>query len=92
MKQIMLYGITGADENYRVAKYFCVYEEDISIWFMRYKASQMLENYPSIEKIYAIDNYPGLKREFSQIFKHPSIEGWVAFKDFLERNAMLISF
>lgn len=91
MKQIILYGITGVEHNYQVVKYFCIFEEDISIWFMRHKAAKMKEDYPVIKHVYAVDNRPGLRRDFLETLKNPTIEGCVAFKDFLEREGLLIA-
>lgn len=90
MKQIILYGITGIEHRYQVVKYFCVFEEDFSIWFVRRKAEQMKEDYPVIKHVYAVDNRPGLRRDFLEMLRQPTIEGCIAFKDFLEREGVRI--
>lgn len=90
MKQIILYGISGARNQYRVLKYFCIYEENISIWNIRHYADVMRMENPSIEHVYAVDNRHGLRREYTESYKRNTIESCAIFKDILEREGLKV--
>lgn len=90
MKQIILYGISGASKQYRVLQYYCIYEENISIWNIRHQANVMRMENPSIEHVYAVDNRHGLKREYVQSYKKNTIESCAIFKDILEREGLMV--
>lgn len=86
----VLYGIAGADKNYRVLGYFVIRGDDDSVWFTRWKAREMQEYNPSIKHIYLVDNRQGLYSEYQKMLKNPSIENCACFKDFLEREGIRI--
>lgn len=90
MKQIILYGISGANSQYRVVKYWCIFEDDISIRNIRYHAVVMRMENPSIEHVYAVDNRPGLKHDYIQSYKKNTIESCAIFKDILEREGLMV--
>lgn len=90
MKEIVIYGVLGAEQQYRVGAYWCLRENDISIANIMYEADTMRLNNPSIESIYAIDNCYGLKREYIESVKQNSIESCYCFKDILEREGLRI--
>ena len=52
----------------------------------------MMDNYPTIEHIYAIDNRPGLRKEYVNAIrdKHNSIESRVVFKHTLVNEGIKI--
>lgn len=89
-KQIILYGLSGADKQYRVLSYYCIYEDDISIQNMLYQASTMVFKNPEVKTVYAIDNRPGLKRDYIESYKKNSIESCAIFKDLLEKYGFKI--
>lgn len=90
MNQIILYGLSGADTQYRVVKYYCMYEESLSIGNLKRRAALMVMQNPGIEHVYAVDNRYGLKAEYIQSWKVNSIESCAIFKDTLEREGLLI--
>jgi hypothetical protein len=90
MNQVILYGLSGADTQYRVLKYYCMYEENLSISNLKRYAALMVMQNPGIEHVYAVDNRYGLKREYIQSYKINSIESCAIFKDTIEREGLLV--
>lgn len=90
MKQIILYGISGAEKAYAVLGWFCIYDEYVTIQTIRREASILRMSNPSIEHVYAIDNRYGLKREYRESIKKNSIESHAIFKDTLEREGLRV--
>ena len=90
MNNIILYGIGDAKYQYRVLKYFCIYDERIDIAEIKRIARTMQVINPSIEHVYLISNRHGLKREFQESIKRNSIESCAIFKDTLEREGIKI--
>ena len=90
MKTMFLYGIAGAEEQYRVVRYTCIPEEDFSVLTFKYEALKMRMEYPNIERVFMMDNRHGLRRDYVVACKKNSIENWIAFKDMLERQGIEI--
>lgn len=90
MKRIFLYGIGGADNQYRVLKYYAMEEETISIWNIKYQADMLKIKNPSVEHVYAVDDRTGLYRDYKESIKKNSIESCAIFKDILEREGIKI--
>lgn len=90
MHQIILYGLSGAETQYRVLKYWCLYEETLSIENIKRRAGFMVLQNPGIEHVYAVDNRYGLKREYIESYKKNTIESCAIFKDTLEREGILV--
>lgn len=90
MKQIILYGLAGANQQYIVQMYYCLYDEDISIRNIVYQAQMLKAKCPSIEHVYAIDNRHGLRREYRESICLHTIESCYIFKDTLEREGFQI--
>lgn len=90
MKNLILYGIGNARYQYRVLKYFCVYDENIDVTEIKRIARMMQVVNPSIEHVYLISNRHGLRREFQESIKRDSIESCAIFKDILEREGIKI--
>lgn len=89
-RQILLYGLGGADKQYGVLRWYCIYDQDISITNIIYQARKMKWNNPSIEKVYAVDNRHGLKREYQESIKAHTIASQYEFKDLLEREGIVV--
>lgn len=89
--QVILYGIGGPEKGYRVLSYFVIFDtsRDIvnEIWNT---AARLKAMNPSIQKVYAIDNRHGLRRDFNEAQRQNSLESHILFKDILEREARLI--
>ena len=50
----------------------------------------MVGHNPSIEHVYAVDQRPGLRRDYIESIKENSIESCYEFKDILEREGLKI--
>lgn len=74
MRQVILYGISGASRAYTVLNYFCIYEEFISISTILGEARRLRMKNPDVEHVYAIDNRYGLRRDYKESMKRNSIE------------------
>lgn len=90
MKNLILYGIGNARYQYRVLKYFCIYDENADVAEIKRIARMMQVVNPSIEHVYLISNRHGLRREFQESIKRNSIESCAIFKDILEREGIKI--
>ena len=90
MQQIILYGIAGADSQYRVVRYYVIDAELVSISRIVFHANLMRIKYPSIEHVYAIDNRRGLRRDYIEAIKTNSIESCFVFRDILESEGLKI--
>lgn len=88
---IVLYGLSGPDQQYRALKYFAIAEgEEVSILDLKFRALFMKQTFPGIKKVYAIDNRPGLKKDYIDSYRINTIESCAIFKDLLEREGILI--
>lgn len=90
MKNLILYGVGNARYQYRVLRYFYVYDENADVAEIKRIARMMQVVNPSIEHVYLISNRHGLKREFQESIKRNSIESCAIFKDILEREGIKI--
>lgn len=90
MNNIILYGIGDARYQYRVLRYFAIYDEQADTSEVKRFARMMQVINPSIEHVYMITNRRGLKREFMESTKRNSIESCAIFKDTLEREGLKI--
>lgn len=90
MNNIILYGIGDARYQYRVLRYFAIYDERADTLEIKRIARMMQVINPSIEHVYMITNRHGLKREFMESTKRNSIESCAIFKDTLEREGIKV--
>ena len=90
MKNLILYGIGNARYQYRVLRYFYIYDANADVAEIKRIARMMQVVNPSIEHVYLISNRHGLKREFQESIKRNSIESCAIFKDILEREGIKI--
>lgn len=90
MNQIYLYGILGASDAYRVARYEVLEGDYISVASMKREAAMMKLRQPNIQHVYAIDQRYGLRRDYVNAFKQCSVESWAIFKDILECEGLQI--
>ena len=91
--KIFLYGIAGANQAYRVAKYWCFFDietEPVTIRDLVYQASMLRIKNPSIEHVYAVDDRRGLHRDYREAMMKNSIESWAIFKDILQKEGLQI--
>ena len=90
MKQVILYGLSGADKQYKVECYFCIFDKETTLKKIKYHSEMMRIYNPNVKMVFAIDNRPGLKSEYTHSFKENSIESCAVFKDTLEREGLRI--
>ena len=90
MNQVVLYGISGVNDQYRIVRYECIDAEYLSIVELMSKANFMRVRYPSIEHVYAIDNSRVLRQDYIEATKKNSMESRFIFKDLMERTALKI--
>ena len=65
-KQVYLYGIAGAEKQYKVIAYQFLVDDDISIRNIAYTATMMKVKNPSIQRVFAIDNRKNLRRYYQE--------------------------
>lgn len=90
MNQVILYGIAGAENQYRVIRYFIIDAELVSISNIVYQANMLRIKNPTVEHVYAVDNRRGLRRDYVESYKKNTIESCAIFKDILEREGIMI--
>lgn len=90
MKQVILYGIAGADKHYKVLRYFVIEDAFISVVNIKHCAFTMQDKYPEVKQVYAVDNRYGLRHDYIEAIKKDSVESCVEFKDILEREGLRI--
>lgn len=90
MKEMFLYGLAGAADQYRTVRYESVDRETFSVTNVTGLACLMQYKYLTIEHVYLLDNRKGLGYEVMRTMKTNTIEGNVIFKDLLEREALRI--
>ena len=90
MNRIYLYGIASVNDKYAVIRYTAVDVEHRPIDAIKVEAEIMRMDYPTIETIYAIDARGGLGNDYRRAIKQNSIEGYIIFKDILERKGIEI--
>lgn len=89
-RQIILYGLGGAEKQYRSLCYYCIYDELISIKEIKYQAYLLKMRNPSVSMVFAIDNRYALKKDYINSYKENSIESCAIFKDLLEREGIRV--
>lgn len=87
-KQVYLYGIAGAEKQYKVIAYQFLVDDDISIRNIAYTATLMKVKNPSIQRVFAIDNRKNLRRDYQESIKKNTIESCYIFKDILETEGL----
>lgn len=90
MNRIYLYGIAGASDKYAVIRYQAVDVEHRPIDAIKVEAEIMRMDYPSIKTVYAIDARGGLANDYRMAIKRNSVEGFIVFRDILERKGIEI--
>lgn len=92
MNTVYLYGFGGASDSYRLLRYRYI-TEGITICLIgaiRDEASRMRLEYPSIKRIFAVDNSWVIRSAYNEAKRRPQVENNVAFIDLLERQGIEI--
>lgn len=89
-RQVYIYGLGRADKMYKVLAYHFITEEEITINNIIHQAFMLKVKNPSVETIYAIDNYRGLCDDFKASMYKSTIENCAIFKNILEMQGVQI--
>lgn len=84
-KQIVLYGIAGVRDGYRVIRYHRIDLPYATVSYQKWVARCMKEEFQTIERVFVVDNRYGLSGECKRAM-HGTIEDAILFKDMLERE------
>lgn len=87
-RQVVLYGFGGPEDIFRVVRWHVLDLDEACVTEILYQARRMIVNYPNIQKVYALDNRYGLRRDYKDAVRSSSMEGWVLFKDICEREGL----
>lgn len=90
MYSIVLYGISGADQAYRVLRYDIIPVEGNILDTIQYEAGRMVDGYPSVKRVYAVTNSYSIRKDYNEAKRKNSIESWAIFKDILEQSWKVI--
>ncbi len=89
-RQVYIYGLGGADKMYKVLAYQFIVEDEISISNVIHRAFMLKVRNPSVESVYAIDNYRGLRDDCKASMYKSTIENCAIFKNILETQGIRI--
>lgn len=89
MRSVYLYGFGGASDSYRLLRYSYI-TDGVSIGTIRDKASRLRLEYPSIKRVFAVDNSWVIRSAYNEAKRRPQVENNVAFIDLLERMGLEI--
>lgn len=90
MKRIFLYGLANAEKQYQVVRYSYIEPDFISIENIMGQAAWLALKNPDVEHVYACDERYGLATEYRYTVRKNTMESNIAFKDMLERMAIMI--
>lgn len=91
MNDYYLYGISGADQAYRVVRYDYIPASEYSTAETKRRACRMRIHHPNIEEIYVVDQSYELYKDYRLAIKRNSVEGWAIFKDILRTTGNLVT-
>ena len=87
MTNVILYGIAGVEDNYRIVKYFRFLNE-VRIADMVLNARLMAEYSPFVKEVYAIDCSSELYWDYQKTIKNKSFEANISFRDNMNTNGI----
>ena len=88
---IFLYGLAGARDSYRVVRYSKISNyRNFPIRIIKEEARKMVEEYPLIIEVYAIDNCYEVYQAFRDTAMKFSIDENIAFRSLLENEAIRV--
>lgn len=90
MKQVVLYGLGEAKDNYRALRYYIMQAEHMDVKGLKGAAEIMCSINPSIERVYVVDNRPHLLDEYYASHNAKVIEPCMIFRDTLERDGIVL--
>ena len=79
----VMYGLMGADKQYRPAKFWIFSKEELSMLAVKHEAEVMRE-FPEIKSVYIIDNRKSIHTAYKYTMRKKSFDANVEFKGLLE--------
>ena len=79
----VMYGLMGADKQYRPGKFWIFSNEELSMLSVRHEAEVMRE-FPEIKSVYIVDNRKGIHTAYKYTMRKKSFDANVEFKGLLE--------
>lgn len=89
MNTVYLYGFGGASDSYRLLRYRYI-TDGITIGAIKDEAFRMRFEYPSIRRIFVVDNSWAIRSAYNEAKRRPQVENNVVFIDLLERMGLEI--
>lgn len=87
-KQVYIYGLGGAEKQYKCLGYLFLVDDDISITNIINSATLLKARSPSIKRTFVIDNGRNLRRDYLDSIMKNSIESCAVFKNILETQGI----
>ena len=79
----VMYGLMGADKQYRPGKFWIFSKEELSMLSVRHDAEVMRE-FPEIKSVYIVDNRKSIHTAYEYAMRKKTLEANVEFKNLLE--------
>ena len=79
----VMYGLMGADKQYRPGKFWIFSKEELSMLSVRHEAEVMRE-FPEIKSVYIVDNRKSIHTAYEYAMRKKTLEANVEFKNLLE--------
>ena len=79
----VMYGLMGADKQYRPGKFWIFSKEELSMLSVRHEAEVMRE-FPEIKSVYIVDNRKSIHTAYKYTMRKKSFDANVEFKGLLE--------
>ena len=79
----VMYGLMGADKQYRPGKFWIFSNEELSMLAVRHEA-EIMKEFPEIKSVYIVDNRKSIHTAYKYTMRKKSFDANVEFKDLLE--------
>ena len=79
----VMYGLMGADKQYRPGKFWIFSNKELSMLAVKHKAEVMKE-FPEIKSVYIVDNRKSIHTAYKYTMRKKSFDANVEFKGLLE--------
>lgn len=91
-RMIYLYGLAGADQQYRIIRYDHFDMDSVNDIFKEahIRAAWLRSHDSTIETVYAVPGGHGLKYIFMEAFRTNTVEANVTFKTLLEQRGFIV--
>ena len=79
----VMYGLMGADKQYRPGKFWIFSNKELSMLAVKHEAEVMKE-FPDIKSVYIVDNRKSIHTAYKYTMRKKSFDANVEFKGLLE--------